>query len=164
MGLCRLVRLCTDNGEALPLHGTISNTPCERFQLFYENNAIHIRLTVRDAALFSHQLVLEREYVCPLDKNELHMTDKIKNIGGCASPLQLLYHCNIGYPLLSERARVVIPSSEVTARDEHAQEGIEDCLIMEKPQRGYVEKCYYHTLRGKACVSVLNDSIKKALK
>lgn len=163
-GLTSVGTPCTDNGEALPLHGTISNTPCERFSYFYENNAIHIRLTVRDAALFSHQLILEREYVCPLDKNELHMTDKIKNIGGCASPLQLLYHCNIGYPLLSERARVVIPSSEVTARDEHAQEGIEDCLIMEKPQRGYVEKCYYHTLRGKACVSVLNDSIKKGVK
>ena len=35
---------------------------------------------------------------------------------------------------------------------------------MEKPQRGYVETCYYHSLSGKTCVSVYNGDIKKGVR
>ena len=91
------------------------------------------------------------------------MTDKIKNIGSEASPLEVLYHCNMGYPLLSENSEVFVPSSEVLPRNEYAKEGIEDCLKMEKPQNGYVEKCYYHIVSGTPTVSIYNPDIKKGL-
>ena len=162
-GLTAVGTPCIDDGEELPLHGTISNTPCETFSYHIENNQIHINLTVRDAALFSHKLVLCREYVCPLDKNEIHMTDRIKNIGSDTAPFEILYHCNMGYPLLSEAAKVTIPSNKVTPRNEHSKEGLSECLIMESPQKGYEEKCYYHTLSGKSCVSIYNENIKKGV-
>lgn len=154
---------CTDNGEELPLHGTISNTPCESWYSFVEGDKIFIRLKVRDASLFSHKFVLEREYVCSLLKNEICLTDKIKNIGTSSEPFEVLYHCNMGYPLLSETAEVKIPSKGVEPRNEHAKEGIENCLVMEKPQRGYEEKCYYHALSGDTCVSIYNKSINKGV-
>ena len=69
----------------------------------------------------------------------------------------------MGYPLLSESARVNIPSEEVTPRNAHAAKGLENCLIMEQPQRGYEEKCYYHKMRGAASVSIFNGDIKKGL-
>ena len=138
-GLTSVGTPCEDNGEVLPLHGTISNTPCENYLYSIKDNSIYITLTVLDAALFSHKLILEREYVCPLDKNEIYMTDKIKNIGAEDAPLEVLYHCNMGYPLLSEKSKVIVPSSEVVPRNEHAKEGIENCLVMEKPQKGYEE-------------------------
>ena len=154
---------CTDNGEELPLHGTISNTPCENFAHWIEDDEIHIKLTVRDAALFADKLVLEREYVCPIYKNVIYLTDKVKNIGSTKAPFEILYHCNMGYPLLSEKAEVKIPFSEVLPRDEHAKDGIDECLKMEKPQCGYQEKCYYHKLSGKPTVSVYNPDIKKGV-
>lgn len=160
-GLTAVGTPCEDNGEILPLHGTISNTPCENYSHCIKDNCISVTLTVRDSALFSHKLILEREYICPLDKNEIYMTDKIKNIGSEDSPLELLYHCNMGYPLLSEAAVVTVPSSKVTPRNEHAKEGLESCLVIESPQSGYEEKCYYHTMEGKTCVSICNDDIKK---
>lgn len=162
-GLTAVGSPCVDNGEELPLHGTISNTPCENVLHFIQNDEIRIKLTVRDAALFSHQLLLEREYICPINENIIYMTDTVKNIGAADSPLEVLYHCNIGYPLLSESAKVIIPSSEVVPRNEHAKEGMEDCLVMEKPQKNYEEKCYYHTLSGKTCVSIFNNTIHKGL-
>lgn len=113
--------------------------------------------------LFSHKLILEREYFCPLDKNEIYLTDRIQNIGSAEAPLEVLYHCNMGYPLLSENAVVTIPSVKVAPRNDHAKGGIENCLVMEKPQRGYEEKCYYHTLTGKTAVSIANVDIKKAV-
>ena len=162
-GLTSVGSPCNDNGEELPMHGTISNTPCENVAHWIENDEIHIKLLVRDAALFSHKLIVEREYICPINENVIYMTDKIKNIGAEISPIQILYHCNMGYPLLSENSEVNIPSTEIQPRNEHAREGIESCLKMQKPQNGYVEKCYYHILFGKPAVSIYNPDINKGL-
>jgi galactose mutarotase-like enzyme len=162
-GLTAVGSPCTDDGEELPLHGTISNTPCESFGHWIENDEIHIKLIVRDSTIFSHQLVLEREYVCPINENIIYLTDKVTNTGANESPFELLYHCNMGYPLLSEKAQLSIPSSKVEPRDAHAANSIETCQNMEFPQKGYVEKCYYHTLSGDVCVSIFNPDIKKGL-
>lgn len=155
---------CTDVGEELPMHGTISNTPCENVSYWIEDDKIHIKVWVRDAALFARKLILEREYVCPINENIIYLTDKIKNVGSETTPLQVLYHCNIGYPLLSENSVVNVPSNKVIPRNEHAAEGIENCLKMEKPQNGYIEKCYYHILSGEPTVSIYNPDINKGLK
>lgn len=163
-GLTAVGSPCADNGEDLPLHGTISNTPCENISHWIENDEIHIKAIIRDASLFSHHLILEREYVAPLFKNELYITDKIKNIGNCESPVQVLYHCNIGYPLLDENAVVTIPAEEVIPRNNHAASDIENCLKMQKPTSGYEEMCYYHTMQGQTVVSVFNPTINKGIK
>lgn len=163
-GLTAVGNPCNDQGEELPLHGSISNTPCEQVGYWTDDKAIHIKLTVRDAAMFAHQFILEREYVCPIEENVIYLTDKIKNVGASESPVEILYHCNMGYPLLSENAKVDIPSSNVLPRNEHAKEGIENCLVMEKPQNGYEEKCYYHELSGDVSVGIFNPDIKKGVR
>lgn len=163
-GLTAVGSPCTDQGEELPLHGTISNTPCENFGYWISEDGIHIKATIRDAAIFSRQLLLEREYIVPLDENVIYMTDKIKNIGSAESPLEILYHCNMGYPLLDENAEIKIPATEVTPRTESAAAGVKDCLKAEKPQKGYEEMCFYHTLKGDTEVSIYNPTINKGLK
>ena len=162
-GLTAVGTPCEDGGELLPLHGTISNTPCESYSYEIRDDCLYITLTVRDAALFSHKLILEREYFCPLFDNEIQVTDYIKNIDSKATPLEVLYHCNMGYPLLSENAEVTIPSTKVVPRNAHAAEGIENCTKMEPPQRGYEEKCYYHTMPVDPCVTIFNSDINKGV-
>lgn len=162
-GLTAVGSPCTDEGEELPLHGTLSHIPAENVGYWIENNEIHIRATVRDAALFHHQLILEREYVCPLFGDTVRLTDRIRNAGSTVAPLEVLYHCNVGYPLLSENAKVTIPSENVAPRNDHAAEGISAWMKMEKPQRGYEEMCYYHTLRGKTAVAIENPDVGRGL-
>ncbi|MCQ2432127.1 MAG: aldose 1-epimerase family protein [Clostridia bacterium] len=162
-GLTAVGTPCTDDGEELPLHGTISNTPCESYAQWVRDGILHIRATVRDAALFAHQLVLEREYCIPLFGDTISMTDTVTNVGSTTAPLEMLYHCNVGYPLLSETARVTIPASEVTPRNAHAAAGLSACLTMEKPQRGYEEMCYYHKMSGRTAASISNESVGRAL-
>ncbi|MBP3359761.1 MAG: aldose 1-epimerase family protein [Clostridia bacterium] len=163
-GLTAVGSPCCDNGEELPLHGTISNTPCERISYDVTDTEIIIKAVIRDAALFAHKLILEREYIIPLDKNEIILNDTVKNIASSESPLEILYHCNMGYPLLSEDSEVDIPSTEVLPRNDHAKEGIENCLQMESPQADYEEKCYYHKLNGKTSASIYNKNINKGVK
>jgi len=162
-GLQSVGNPCTDAGEELPLHGTISHIPCESVGYWIQDEAIHIKAVIRDASPFAAYLILEREYVCPIHENVIYMKDTVKNIGASESPFQILYHCNIGYPLLSENAKVTIPATEVTPRNEHAATAIDTCLTMEKPQNGYEEMCFYHKMSGKPTVSIYNDDIGKGL-
>ena len=97
-GLTAVGNPCVDDGEQTSLHGTISNIPCENISHWIDGDNIHIVATIRDASLFSHHLILERHILVPIYKNEIHIKDIIKNIGRTTAPIELLYHCNMGYP------------------------------------------------------------------
>ena len=163
-GLTAVGSPCVDDGEELPLHGTISNTPCESFSYKIENGNIYINATIPDARVFSHKLVLEREYVVSLSENKISLTDKVKNIGSKVSPFEILYHCNMGYPLLCEECELDIPSIEVKGRNEHATSGLDTCLKVESPQKDYEEMCFYHKFDGIANVKMYNPKMQKGLK
>lgn len=163
-GLTAVGSPCVDCGEELPLHGTISNTPCDNFSYRIDDNNIYITATVRDTHVFSHKLILEREYIVSLDENKITMTDTVKNAGSSETPFEILYHCNMGYPLLCEDTEIKIPSVDITPRNEHAASGIDNCLKVESPDKNYEEMCFYHKLMGKAEVSIYNPNIEKGMK
>ena len=144
-GLTAVGSPCEDNGEVLPLHGNISHTPAENVN-WWIDDSIHIKITVRDASLFGHKLLLTREFECPVGGDEIKMTDTVKNIGDEETPYMILYHFNMGYPLLSENAKVRVNSKGVTPRNDRANEGLSKALTMEKPQSGFQEQCYYYDM------------------
>ncbi len=162
-GLTSVGSPCSDAGEELPLHGTVSHIPAESVNYTVDDKSIRIKAIVRDAAIFSHQLILEREITIPLFSNELEITDTVTNVGSRETPLQMLYHFNVGYPLLDENTVLSIPSVEITPRNQHAADDIENCFKMEKPQSDYEERCYFHKLQGEAEIKVYNPVIKRGL-
>ena len=163
-GLTAVGSPCVDNGEELPLHGTVSHIPCENIAHWIDEKGIHIKAIIRDAVIFGHKLILERSYDVSLEKNEICLTDVVKNIGSTETPHEILYHCNMGYPLLSENADLSIPSLEVRGRDVYPQEEIESYANIHAPKAGYEEMCFYHTMKGKTEVSLSNKDIKKGIK
>lgn len=54
--------------------------------------------------------------------------------------MEILYHMNMGYPLLDEDSEVTIPSVEVRARDDHAQEDIANWMCIWKNRRVIIRK------------------------
>ncbi|MCI2048311.1 MAG: aldose 1-epimerase family protein [Lachnospiraceae bacterium] len=144
---------CTDEGEELPLHGSIANQPAEQVCWSEEadenGKALVISSVTRDEVIFGRKLVLSRKIRVSLDRNEIRLTDRIENTGDRREPLEILYHMNMGYPLLDEDSVVSIPSVQVLPRNEHAAEDLARWMVMEKPQAGYEEKCYYHRFDGK---------------
>lgn len=140
---------CVDDGEELPLHGSIANIPAEQICWYEEKEALVVKAQIRDEVIFGRKLRLNREIRVSLAENSFVIRDEIENTGDKIQPFEILYHMNMGYPLLDEDSIVEIPAKEVLPRDEHAAEDIENCLKMEKPQAGYVERCYYHKFAGK---------------
>ena len=134
---------CTDEGEVLPLHGSIANTPCEQAYWTEEDGALVVHAIVKDETIFGRKLRLTRKLVVSTEENSFEICDMIENTGDRVEPMEILYHMNMGYPLLDEDSVVKVPAASVTARDAHAEEDIENCLSMEKPTAGYQERCYY---------------------
>lgn len=141
---------CNDLGEDLPLHGSIGNTPTCESLWFEDDNKLVIKTRTLDEAIFGRKLRLTRHYTFPIGANFFVFTDIIENRGDKEEPIEILYHMNMGYPLLDEESIVKIDSGDVTPRDEHAAEDIENWMNMEKPTSGYQERCYYHNMKTAA--------------
>ena len=141
---------CEDAGEELPLHGTIGNTPVSSAIYFEEDDKLIIKTKTVDEFIFGRKLRLSRTYTFPIGKNFFTYSDTIENTGDKREPVEILYHMNMGYPLLDEDSIVKIDSEKVIARDAHAQEDIDNWMNMEKPTAGYQERCYYHTMKTAA--------------
>lgn len=164
-GLSAVGSPCEDNGEVLPLHGTIANTPASEACWYEEDGELIIRGVMKDEVQFGRKLRLSRQICVSLDRNTFVIKDTIENVGSVVEPLEVLYHMNMGYPLLDEDSIVRIPASRVTPRDDHAADDIENRLTMEKPQANYQEECFYYQFDdGKGEASIFQPKLNKGLK
>ena len=162
-GLCSVGDPCVDGGEEVGLHGTVSHIPAQNARYDVTEKEIRIHCEVRDCQALGRTMVLHREYIVPVGGDTLTIHDRVENAGITESPYQILYHFNMGYPLLSEAARLFIPSLRVAPRNEHAEKGLSRWGEIEKPQRGYEEMCFYHTMEKDARVSLFNPRISLGL-
>lgn len=160
---CAVGSPCVDEGEELPLHGTIANQPAEHAYWFEENGELVVRALVKDETIFAAKLRMTREIRVSLVENTFTIQDTIENTGDTVQPLEILYHMNMGYPLLDEDSVVEIPSAGVSPRDDHAAEDIENWMKMIKPQAGYVERCYYHKFEKEGKASIYQPKIGQGL-
>ena len=154
---------CRDEGEELPLHGTIANTPTDWHCCEEEGGRLVVRARTMDQVIFARKFVFRRRIEFPLDADEFTLTDTIVNEGDRVEPLMLLYHMNMGYPLLDENSVVTIPSEKVEPRDAHAAEDLAHWMTMQKPTPGYVERCYYHTMKKRGFASIYQPARKVGL-
>ena len=161
-GLTYMGAACSDQGENLGLHGRINNTPAEDISVYneWENDEfiIKIRGKMRESRVFGENIVLTREITTKLGSNHFTINDSIVNEGFTTQPLMLLYHCNFGYPIVSEDSYMNIPQCKTTPRDNTAAEGIYDCKTFDVPTHNYSEQVFYHDF-----ISSQGDEIRAEL-
>lgn len=155
------------NMELKGLHGRISNTPS--YEVAYSHNWIGDDLILKiegktnESVLFSENLTLHRTIITKGGENKLKLVDEITNDGFDMAPLMLLYHMNIGFPVVSENSLFVAPILWTKARDEEAQKGLEVAKTFERPTPKYREQVFFHRVAadmdGNTCVGLINDSL-----
>lgn len=164
-GLNNVGSPCQDAGEDLPLHGTIGNTPVDQAFWTEEDGGLVVHTQTKDETLFSRKLRLDRRLFVSTSSNVFTFSDTITNCGGETQPFEVLYHMNMGYPLLDEDSIVRIPSAQVIPRNEHAAQGLADCLRMEKPTPAYEERCFYHQFaKGQGEASIFQPKLGMGLR
>jgi galactose mutarotase-like enzyme len=128
-----------------PLHGRIANTPAHRVELISheESGRLTLRGVVDESRFHFQSLRLTTSITTTLGSNEFTWTDEVENIGGRDATLEMLYHFNLGQPLLQAGARVTAPVVTVAPLTEiAAREGVETWNIMPPPRPGSAEQVY----------------------
>ncbi len=62
---------------------------------------------VQQATLFAEVLTLRRRIEIPLFEPRLDLNDRVTNVGFRPTRHGILYHCNVGYPLLDEESELI---------------------------------------------------------
>lgn len=157
---------CTYEGKDYGLHGNISHIPAENVScklVQADVPYLEIEGDMHDAIIFGDCLSLHRTIRCNYQERKITIHDKVTNEGACKARHMILYHCNIGYPLLSPQSEVYIPAVKTTPRNEHAERGLATCMSLQEPDPNYEEMCYYHTLKqdeqGRSRVAVFNPEL-----
>jgi hypothetical protein len=135
-----------DAGRLLrPLHGRIANTPTHRLELIVDEDAgkLTLRGVVDESRFHFQSLRLMTSITTAFGSNEFTWSDEVENIGGREATLQMLYHFNIGQPLLKAGARITAPIAVVAPLTQvAAKEGIDTWNIMPPPRPGSSEQVY----------------------
>lgn len=156
-----------DLGEQSNPHGRIGNTPAENVSVVSEwlgdEYIMEIAGQMREGCQFAENMLLSRRIKTMLGAKSIQICDIVENQGFETQPFMMLYHFNIGYPVLDEGVRLLIPSLGREPRDEPSKPGINEWDKMEQPIDGFVEQVFYHTLgkdtEGNTAFAVINDRL-----
>ena len=107
--------------------------------------------------------MLKRVISCQKYDSVIRVTDTVENQGDRVSPFMLLYHLNVGYPLLTEQAQISVSSVNVEPCDDYAAQGLHTWNEMPPPQRCVREQCYKHTFADTACARICNPACRKGM-
>lgn len=147
------------DGQVWPQHGRIGATPAELTHAGIDSGVLRVSGTVRQVAAMQEHLELVRTIEAPLGGTELTVTDVVTNRAQSPQPHQVLYHCNFGWPLLSEAATVRVQSTEVAPTTEVAAGCPWTKLVA--PEVGYKERVYLHTMKaGRVQAQIDNPETK----
>lgn len=94
------------------IHGLISNLPAEIESIIQPNPArgkfdMSITGIIKETKIFGPSLELRRTITATLGKSTIKIHDEIINKGNTPAPHMILYHCNFGWPLADEGAKLL---------------------------------------------------------
>ena len=153
--------------ENLVLHGNYNRIAAKNVQYegMWEGDEyrLQIRGRVREVAPFYPNLELRRKITTYLGSNKIKIEDEIENIGFSESPLMLLYHCNLGFPLIDESAEVMVKSKISGFKEGSPTDDAGDYNKISAPVNSIAERVYYHDVRadssGYCSAGILNKNI-----
>lgn len=104
-----------DQGVSYRQHGRASATPAYEVAAWGgwqgEDYLFTVQGKTREAVLYGDKLEKTRTIQARLGQSTLYLQDEVENIGGRPAALLLLYHFNLGWPLISPQSRLEAPSN-----------------------------------------------------
>ena len=162
----------TDAGEQFGAHGRASTLParCVGYRTHWVDDAegkaryeLEVAGEVRQARLFGENLRLQRRIVTWLGSRAIRIEDTVTNEGFKPQPHMILYHFNMGFPLVSEDSELLIEATETVPRDEDSRPGLNECLRFQPPTPDYREQVFRHApvanSDGKVHVELRNPAL-----
>jgi hypothetical protein len=170
-GLQNVGRPSEDEGELLGLHGRISHQPARDLSISQDwrdgKYVISISAVMREAVLFGENLELRRTIETGLGSKSISVRDRVTNLGAGTRPFMILYHVNIGWPVVSEHSEIVASDCRDEPHDELSASEAELSRALAPPEAGYRERIYHRDLpadaEGIARIAVVNRKLAAPL-
>ncbi|NOY75273.1 MAG: aldose 1-epimerase family protein [Kiritimatiellaeota bacterium] len=156
------------DGEETGLHGRVSHLPAENCAVreeWGEDGEYHLSVsgTVRQARLYGENLVLRRTVSTVMGRNVIKIDDEIVNEGFRPSPFMMLYHINIGYPVVSPSSVLSAVEHNVVPRNDVAAAKLDVWNKCSEPDPEAAELCFYHDIPagddGMSRCAIRNDEL-----
>lgn len=133
--------------EGFELHGSHHNTPARVTRAEVNEKGILIEAEMRETALFGKNLLFRRRVFSAVGSDTVEITDTLENCGTRAEDYCLLYHVNVGYPMLDEGAELLDDAGEVIPRTPWAAKHLAERRQMCAPVDNEEEMCYFLRLK-----------------
>lgn len=148
--------------EGFELHGSLHNIPAEIVRAECNEQEIVVEAWIRDTALFGKNLLLKRKITAKLGADSFTLEDVLVNQGFKDEEYCLLYHVNVGYPMLDEGVKIFVDELSCVPRTPWAEQNAGSRYVITEPLNGQEETCYFLKLKtGK--VEVVNEKLAKTL-
>jgi hypothetical protein len=133
-----------------PLHGRISYQPArltgygERWD--GDQCLLYATGEIRQAAMYGENLILERRIEVEVGSDTVTFYDRVRNLGFYPTPHALLYHVNLGWPVVDKETRLVAPiqSTPFTVHDPEATDI--GPIDQDDPQSRFFQQVYEHQI------------------
>ena len=137
-----------DGGEWHPLHGRYHSLQAEQVCAEIADDEIIIKGTIRETALFGHCLEVRRTIRIQAFGASVTVQDTVTNRTPRDEEIMQIYHCNFGYPLLSEKAKLTLPAErETLPRTEFAKTGLSRECVFDAPVDSEEERVFFQKMR-----------------
>lgn len=134
-----------------PLHGAIANTPAHYVAVHVDDQSPHtltIEGRVDETRLFGPAIRMTTCISTTPGSKQFTVRDEFENLGDRPMAMQVLYHWNLGTPLLEEGSRVVLPARTIVPRNAWSGQGLGHHDVYGPPQPGFAEQVYFFELHG----------------
>jgi hypothetical protein len=156
---------CNDNGKELGLHGRISNISAENIctNCYWKDDEylMEVSGTLRETKVFGNKYELRRKIMTSFSTPKIIVEDSVENIGFIRSPIMILYHVNIGYPVLDKTTKLLESKAKVIPRDKEAMKGYDEFNEFSEPIHQYNEQVFFHDIEpdseGNANIALINE-------
>ena len=114
---------------------------------------------VLQSEVFGEHLLLRRRIEARVGESRFRIHDRVENVGHSRVSHMLLYHCNVGFPVVDAGSRVVVSSAATTTTYDVPIAGYD---TLSAPIADATEACFEHDLvadaDGRAWSAVLNET------
>ena len=133
-----------------PLHGRIGNLPADSLAIEYDEASGRLEVIgeILESRLFIKRLRLRSRIRFQAGSAEVAVLDDVTNELSSPTSIQLLYHINVGAPVLGEGATLEAPIESLAPKDALSASEMETWNQFGALEEGYAERVYFARLRA----------------
>lgn len=127
------------------LHGRVANLPASELKVEIDPMAstCDVFASIYETRFLLHSLRLDVHLRFRANNAMVEVTDRVTNMLNMPCDMQMLYHTNIGQPILEAGSKIYARLQEIAPKDEHSAEQIDHWNEVDGPTVGYRERVYF---------------------